>query len=203
MGSRFDHQPDSICCRRRVWLGAGRVRQLYEQFNFDGGCECRKYRDTVWLRRYGVRFSQHDFDGQRFGHERGRVCSRRRYRCRRFVRRKQQHERERECFVGRGECHDRTRCEPLHGHERERPGKCQCGCGRLVGQRRLGCNRGFEPHQFVDRMEYRFGWLAVRIGRKPEQFQRNRKQSLAGVGGASFPATLVSFPALLSRKELA
>lgn len=195
IGSGFVHdQPDAIRCGRCFRVGAGRFRQLYQQFDFDGGRECRQYRHTRWFRRHGIRFPQLDFDGQRFGHERRRICGRRRYRCRRLVRWKQQHERERECAIGRGNRHDRTRREPLHGCGRKRPGRCQRGCRWPDGQWRFGRDRGFESLQLVDRVEYGSGRLAVRVGRKPGQFKCDRKQSLVRCGGTSFPATLVSFP---------
>ncbi|VWD45521.1 hypothetical protein BCO18430_07361 [Burkholderia contaminans] len=187
-------QPDAIRCVGCFRFGAGRVRQLYQQLDIDGGCKRWQYGDARWFRRYGIRLPQLHLDGQRFGLERGRVRGRRRYRCRSLERRKQQHERERECAIGRGNRHDRTRREPLYGCGRKRPGHCQRGCRWPDGQWRFGRDRGFESLQLVDRVEYRPGRFAIRGGRKPGQFKCDRKQSLVRCGGTSFPATLVSFP---------
>ena len=92
-----------------------------------------------------------------------------------------------------GDRHDRTRREPLHGYGCERQRQCQCGCRGADGQWGSGAI-ATESLQLVDRVEYRPGRFAVRIGRKPGRLERNREQSLVRGGGTSFPATLVSFP---------
>lgn len=72
IGSGFLHdQPDTVRCGGCFRFGSGRLWQLYQQFDFDGGRERGQYGDTRWFRRHGIRLPQHDFDGQRFGHERG------------------------------------------------------------------------------------------------------------------------------------